>query len=62
MDKELIVSLYEELKAALPELTNEDFNPITGSILLVDDSDGLGAYIEKWEYSKPIPKGFKLGK
>ena len=56
------MSLFEQLKAAIPELTSEDLNPITGTILLVDDSDGLGAYIEKWEYSKPIPAGFKLGK
>jgi hypothetical protein len=56
------VSLFEELKTALPELNNDDFNPISGTILLVDDSDGLGPYIEKWNYSKPIPDGFKLGK
>lgn len=56
------MNLLEQLRAALPELTNEDFNPITGTVLLVDDSNGLGAYIEKWEYSKPIPKGLKLGK
>jgi len=29
---------------------------------LCDDSDGLGAYIAKWEYPKPIPAGLKLGK
>jgi hypothetical protein len=33
-----------------------------GSILLKDDSDGLGAYISKWEYSQPIPEGLALGK
>jgi hypothetical protein len=26
------------------------------------DSDGVGAYIAKWEYSKPIPSGLTLGK
>lgn len=31
-------------------------------IYLVDDSDGLGSYIAKWEYSQPIPAGLKLGK
>jgi len=31
-------------------------------IVLRDDSDGEGIYIEKWEYSKPIPDGLKLGK
>lgn len=56
------MSLYDDLIAALPELTNEDFDCQSGTILLQDDSDGQGAYIAKWEYEKPIPKGFKLGK
>lgn len=56
------MSLYNDLIAALPELTSEDFAPFTGTIVLRDDSDGLGAYVEKWEYSKPLPKGFKVGK
>jgi len=30
--------------------------------LLQDDSDGNGAYIAKWEYSKPLPEGMKVGK
>jgi hypothetical protein len=56
------MSLYEQLIAALPELTETDFAPFSGIIVLRDDSDGQGAYIEKWDYSKPIPKGFKVGK
>lgn len=56
------MSLYEQLLKAIPELTADDFAPFTGSIVLRDDSDGMGAYIEKWEYLKPIPDGFKLGK
>jgi hypothetical protein len=54
-------TLYEKLIAEYPELENavEFFNR---SIILQNDSDGLGDYIAKWEYSKPIPKGFKLGK
>jgi len=56
------MTLYEIIMAAYPELTNDDFFPETGSINLRDDSDGLGAYIVKWEYSKPIPDGLKLGK
>ena len=31
-------------------------------IYLCDDADGKGAYITKWNYSKPIPEGLKLGK
>ena len=56
------MSLFNDLVEAIPALTPEDFNPISGSILLQDDSDGKGAFIAKWEYSEPIPDGFKLGK
>lgn len=56
------MSLYDDLIAALPELTNADFSPINGTIELKNDSDGLGDYIAKWEYPKPIPEGLHLGK
>jgi hypothetical protein len=56
------MGLFEDLVDALPELTINDFKPITGTIVLRDDSDGVGPFIEKWEYSKPIPQGFTLGK
>lgn len=56
------MSLYDQLIKEMPELTDADFHPIFGTIQLRDDSDGEGAYIAKWEYSKPIPQGFKLGK
>jgi hypothetical protein len=53
------MSLYDEIIAVYPELTSVDF---TTDIILQDDSDGLGAYIAKWEYSEPIPEGLSLGK
>jgi hypothetical protein len=53
--------LFEQIKATYPELTDADFFPETGSIHLKDDGDGI-AYIAKWEYSKPIPSGLKIGK
>jgi len=53
--------LYDKIIAVYPDLTNEDFDPRLGSILLCDDGDGI-QYIEKWEYSKPIPASLKLGK
>jgi hypothetical protein len=56
------MTLREDLAKALPELTSEDFAPFTGKIVLRDDSDGLGAYIEEWEHTLPLPKGFKVGK
>lgn len=55
------MTLYEKIMAAYPELTPKDFDS-NGIIRLRDDSDGEGAYIEKWEYAKPIPEGLKLGK
>ena len=56
------MTFCEDLMKALPELSLDDLAPITGTIMLQDDSDGEGAFIAKWEYSKPIPKGLKLGK
>ncbi len=53
--------MFDSIIETYPELTNLDFHPITGSILLADDGDGV-QYISKWEYSKPIPDGLKLGK
>jgi hypothetical protein len=56
------MELFEQLMEAIPELSLDDFHPHRGTILLQNDSDGLGTYIREWNYSKPIPKGFKLGK
>jgi hypothetical protein len=53
--------MYETITENYPELTIDDFGRF-GAIELRDDSDGEGVYIAKWDYSKPIPKGLKLGK
>ena len=52
------MSLYEMIIGEYPELaeTESFFN---GTISLRDDSDGTGAYIETWNYSKPIPESLK---
>jgi len=55
------MGLWETIVAAYPELTEADFAK-DGTIMLQDDTDGQGAFIVKWEYSKPIPVGLKLGK
>ena len=55
------MSLYDEIIEAYPELTDADFGR-QGSISLRNDSDGFGDFIEKWEYSEPIPEGLTLGK
>jgi hypothetical protein len=55
------MNLDKKIKEAYPEVTDELFHPLTGSILLQDDGDGI-QYIAKWEYSKPLPDGMKVGK
>ena len=55
------MELWEKIIAAYPEINpTDDFRQF--GIYLQDDSDGLGAYIVKWEYAKPSPAGLKLGK
>jgi hypothetical protein len=55
------MELWEKIIAAYPEiLPTDEFEKL--GIYLRDDSDGKGAYIAKWEYSKPIPEGLTLGK
>jgi hypothetical protein len=51
---EKIIQTYSEINPT------DDFRSL--GIYLQDDSDGMGAYIAKWEYSKPIPEGLSLGK
>lgn len=53
--------LDTQIKETYPELTDFDFDIDHGTILLKDDGDGV-VYIAKWEYSKTIPKGLKVGK
>ena len=57
------MTLYDEIIAVYPELTitpeKDEF--VFGCIELRDEGDGI-QYIKKWEYSKPIPDGLKLGK
>jgi len=52
------MTLYEQVIAAFPELEGTD-TFAKGVILLQDDSDGSGAYIKEWNYSKPITKELK---
>lgn len=56
------MSLFNEIVKVYPELSNGDNFNLNSVIVLRNDSDGYGDYIEKWEYHKPIPEGMKLGK
>ena len=55
------MSLFDDIVDFYPELTSADFG-INGKIVLSDDLDEAGEHIAKWEYTKPIPEGMKLGK
>ena len=55
------MTLLESIFAALPEI-KDNYSLFPDTITLRDDSDGQGAYIAKWDYSKPIPEGLSLGK
>jgi hypothetical protein len=44
------MTLYEKIIALYPELTDADFDPIEGTIMMQDNSDGKGAYIANWEH------------
>jgi hypothetical protein len=54
------MKLWEQIIKAYPEIADNNFAAFTNEIILQDDGDG--AYIAKWDYSEPIPKGLKLGK
>lgn len=54
------MELSEKIIAAFPEILPTDSFKSLG-IHLSDDGDGI-VYINRWEYSKPMPEGFKLGK
>ena len=55
-------TLWHKIIEIYPQLTNEDFDPIKGTILLQNDGDEFGDYIAKWDFNQPIPDGLKLGK
>ena len=44
------MSLYEKITAIYPQLTVEDFYPVTGTIILQDDSDWKGVGIKEWHH------------
>ena len=56
------MQLWEKIVAEYPETADNNFAVFGNQIILQNDSDGVGDYIAKWEYSKPIPDGLTLGK
>jgi hypothetical protein len=57
------MELWQQIIESYPELADNDFADFSnGTIRLQDDSDGEGAFIAVWNYSKPLPAGLKVGK
>ncbi len=44
------MTLYEKIIILYPSLNMDDFMPITGTIILQNDSDGKGDYIKSWNH------------
>ena len=44
------MTLYEKITTLYPSLTDADFSPIEGTIMLQNDSDGRGDYIREWNH------------
>ena len=44
------MTLYEKITTLYTDLTDADFMPDTGTIMLQNDSDGKGDYIKEWNH------------
>ena len=44
------MALYDKILTLRPNLTQDDFAPDTGTIVLQNDSDGNGDYIKEWNH------------
>ena len=60
----MMMDIFKRIKAFHPSLTDEDFIPIgeNGTIMLVDEKDGSGPYIAKWDHptlAKPTVQQLK---
>ncbi len=45
------MTLYDKIRAIYPMLTEADFSPFGGTIMLQNDSDGRGDYIREWKHA-----------
>ena len=52
--------MLETIFSTYPELESADLRDL--GVILQDDLDGQGVWLVSWDYSKPIPKGIKVGK
>lgn len=54
------MNLGERIRAIYPDLTDTDFHPIGGTILLQNDGDERGDYVARWEHPHPQPTDEQL--
>lgn len=54
------MTLYDKILSIYPQLTQDDFSPLTGTIALQNDSNGQGDYIAKWDNPLPRPTNEQL--
>lgn len=52
--------IIDQIKAFYPDLTDDDFNPLKGTIVIQDDADGKGPYIVQWNNTNPQPTAEQL--
>ena len=52
------MNLYEKILVIYPQLTDKDFLPFSGTILL--QNDGSGDYIKEWNNALPHPTDEQL--
>ena len=45
------MTLYEKIIKLYPTITQQDFSPFGGTIVLQNDSDGKGDYIREWNHT-----------
>jgi hypothetical protein len=55
------MTIYEIIIAEYPDLVGSK-SFFDGTITIRNDSDGVGDYIEEWNYDQPIPEGLSVGK
>ena len=50
-----MTSLAQKIKIIYPSLVDDDFSPKIGTILIRDESNGKGEYIQSWTNINPKP-------
>ena len=49
------MDLWQKILQLRADVTGEDFDPATGTIVLQNDSDGKGDYIREWNHANTKP-------